>query len=124
MDSDHTPDAGPPPRVRTALDMTSSDSVHDHRLASRTDTPLSSLLHGLLHEKKADNRRMSMASGRESSDTNTACVRREIQSSPLGPAVRSENTRKSGRASDLGIRSVSVPKVMGLRGMEEVKAYL
>ncbi|MCJ1386724.1 hypothetical protein MMC17_009850 [Xylographa soralifera] len=120
MDSDYRHDAGPPSRARPADETTLVDSSYDHNAASKSDNPSSSLLRGLLREKKAENRRMSRVLERENSDTNKACDPREVQSSPLGSMTAGlENTRRSKQASGLGARSVSAPKVMGLRETQE-----
>ena len=123
MDFNSIPHAGSPSRARPADETTLVNSLHDHNAVSASRKPSSYLLHSLLREKKAENRRMSRVSELANSNTNKACDPREIQSSPLvSMAARPENTRKSRVASGLGVRSGSVPKVMGLRAMEEVRA--
>ncbi|MCJ1391516.1 hypothetical protein MMC18_004380 [Xylographa bjoerkii] len=120
MDPDYGYDAGPPSRARPADETPFVGSTQNHSEASRILTPSSSLLQDRLREKKAEKRRMNKMLGLESSDTDIACSPREIQSSPFGPIIaRTEKTQNSRRPSGLGLRSVSVPKEMGLREMEE-----
>ena len=122
MDSDESYDSGLSSRARAADKISLVGSTQNHSETSRNLTPSSALLHGLLRDKKAENRRVSKVSDLEASNINEVCDSREIQSSPLGPmALRPERTRKSRAATGLEVRSVSVPKEMGLREMEDVR---
>ena len=84
---------------------------------SKYTDPASSLLQERLREKKAESRRLSKGLEFESHNHTDP---REIQSSPIGPrAGRSDHSRHT---SGLGARSVSIPKEMGMRQMEDVRA--
>ena len=123
MDSNNRSNAASPFRAKSVDETSLVDSLRDYKSAPRDGNSSSSLLHSLLSEKKAENRRMSRMSELEYDDTIKASKPREIQSSPLGPiAAGAEYTRNSRRVSGIGARSVSVPKVMGFREMEEVSA--
>ncbi|MCJ1401258.1 hypothetical protein MMC11_004470 [Xylographa trunciseda] len=120
MDSDYGFNARSASRARRADETPRVSSAYNRNEASRKSTPTSSLLHDLLREKKAEDLRLSKVVELETSDLNHAYQPREIQSSPLGPmSARLEKTRKNGRASGVGGRSMSGPREMGLRELEE-----
>lgn len=112
---------------------TSYQSPNSHRLgsssmatSSRSDdpaspNPASSLLHGMLREKKEENRRHGRTSDMHSRNVSSASHAfddRNVQSSPIAPPSRgngeSAHTRQTSRA--LNGRD---PRAMGMREMEE-----
>lgn len=86
---------------------------------------MSTLLQDLLREKKAESRRLSRkldADSQSSSAASHGIDPREVQSSPLAPVGgRSENPKSSRRVSGMPTRSISMPKEMGVREIEEVR---
>ncbi|MCJ1249182.1 hypothetical protein MMC30_006405 [Trapelia coarctata] len=99
--------------VVRSLDYTShlGNPVRGSRDSSANRNPASSFLQDLLREKKAEGRRLSRSDDLESHNGSDF---RKTQSSPVGPKFS-----HSRRASGPGVRSVSIPKEMGVRQMED-----
>lgn len=105
-------------------EMTSPQDPDDH---PRSPNPASSLLQDLLREKKAENRRLGIASDthhRRVSTLSDAFDDRDVQSSPILPPPRDNGDHAHARrTSAFGGRDTSAPKGMGMREMEQVSHH-
>ena len=89
--------------------MASSDS------SRRTSGPTSTLLQDMLREKKAHTQRVHKTYDMEAQGNGVGD--REIQSSPMDSRAPSGTSGR--RLSGAGVRQVSLPKVMGMKEMEQ-----
>ena len=115
------------PSWSTAQDGTVSPSRPQEAAADQRTVfePTSNLLQSLLREKRAEARRQSQSFDGDTSSLGTRSYGHdphEIQSSPSVAMTRDmEGQRKDKKkGGDVGKRSVSAPKAMGMREMEEV----
>lgn len=90
---------------------------------SRTSNPTSTLLHDMLRDKKAENRRLSRNFDIDSSfgTSGNGLGDRDIQSSPISSSASGRGgVGHERRSSAIGGRITSATKGMGVREMEEV----
>ena len=88
-------------------------------MATSVTNPSSALLQDMLREKKAQTQRVKKTYD-FTSGQNHGLDDRDIQSSPIASkSARDRSDAHSRRSSGVGVRSVTVPKEMGFREMEE-----